>query len=276
MPEGHTIHRYAREQQRLLGRRPVGVTSPQGRFAADADRIDGAVLERVEPYGKHLFYHWSTGEIGHVHLGLFGGFRVQRSSSDDVPPPRGEVRMRLQADVTAKREDRRHVTIDLSGPTACTLDAPDVRERILARLGPDPLARGADGRAMIEKVARSRRTIGDLILDQSVVAGVGNVYRAEALFVTRIHPARPGRECGTAELQALWSTVSGMLAQGLRDGRIITVDPTELGLPPGTNPPRGERTYVYKRDRCTRCGDAIRTVELGGRPCYYCPTDQPT
>ena len=74
MPEGHTIHRIAKDHSPLLVGRPVAVSSPQGRFAADAALVDGVVLDRIEPYGKHLFYWWANGLVGHVHLGLFGKF----------------------------------------------------------------------------------------------------------------------------------------------------------------------------------------------------------
>jgi len=104
---------------------------------------------------------------------------------------------------------------------------------------------------------------------------VGNVYRAEALFVNGIHPSRPGQACDTGELDALWSTITAMLRQGVRDNRIITVDRRELDLPKGRRIRRGEATYVYHRDRCLRCGTAVATVDLAGRPCYYCPTCQP-
>ena len=264
MPEGHTIHRAAREQTGLLARRRVSVSSPQGRFSADAQRIDGTVLERVEAVGKHLFYHWESGEIGHVHLGLFGKFRVQQGA--DTPDPRGAVRMRLSTEET---------TVDLSGPTVCSLDPPSVRAEILARLGPDPLRRNTSPGPMFARIERSQRAIGDLLMDQSVVAGIGNVYRAEALFVAGIHPLRQGSQLDEGELEVLWEIVSGMLRAGRRTGRIVTVDRAEIGLAPRARIPREEATYVYKRDRCVRCGNAIRTIEIAGRTCYYCPTDQP-
>jgi endonuclease-8 len=269
MPEGHTIHRIARDHGKLVAGRTLRVSSPQGRFEADAARVDGAILERIQPYGKHLFYEWSTGEVGHVHLGLFGKFRVQRS--EHSPEPIGQVRMRLQT----THDDGSCVTIDLSGPTACSIDPPSVRRDILSRLGPDPIRRGAKPDAMFERIERSTRGIGDLLMDQSVVAGVGNVYRAEALFVTGIHPLRRGRDLARAELDALWATVTGMLRQGVKDGRIVTVSRQELGIAPGVRIPRREATYAYKRDRCLRCGDEIRRIEIANRTCYYCPTDQP-
>lgn len=271
MPEGHTIHRIARDHGALLSGRSVRVSSPQGRFAADAARVDGAVLERIEPYGKHLFYRWSTHEVGHVHLGLFGKFRVRRTA--ESPEPIGEVRMRLQTEPNEDRDE--YVTIDLSGPTACSSDPPSVRRDILARLGPDPIRRNSKPDAMIERIVRSKRGIGDLLMDQSVVAGVGNVFRAEALFVCGLHPLRPGIECDPVELQALWHTVQGMLRQGVKDGRIITVSRDELGIARNSRIPRGEATYAYKREHCLRCGDEIRRITIANRTCYFCPTDQP-
>ena len=270
MPEGHTIHRIARDHSPLLVGHTVRVSSPQGRFEADAARVDGATLRSLDAYGKHLFYRWSTGEIGHVHLGLFGKFRVQRT--DESPEPIGQVRMRLQTEPSADRHQ--YVTIDLAGPTACSIDPPSVRREILARLGPDPIRRGSKPGGMIERIERSSRGIGDLLMDQSVVAGIGNVYRAEALFVAGIHPLRPGNECTRAELEALWTTVQGMLRQGVKDNRIVTVSREELGIAPNALIRRGEATYAYKRDRCLLCGDEIRRIQIANRTSYHCPTHQ--
>ncbi len=267
MPEGHTIHRLARDLGRHLIGPPLRVSSPQGRFAGDAARVDGGMLTEVEAYGKHLFWHWERGDIGHVHLGLFGRFRVHRLSGDSIAPrPTAATRMRIETD---------DVCIDLSGPTACSIDPPDVREGIVARLGPDPLRRDARPADALDRMARSRSAIGSLLLDQSVLSGVGNVFRAEALFVTGINPARPGRACGVDELQALWDTIAAMLRAGVRSNRIVTVDRAELALPRGARIRRGDATYVYHRDRCLRCSSVIRTVDLAGRPCWYCPTCQP-
>jgi endonuclease VIII len=267
VPEGHTIHKIAKDHGKLLNGHAVAVSSPQGRFEPDAERIDGCVLERIEAYGKHLFYHWESGEIGHVHLGLFGKFRVSKVDADaSLPDPRGAVRMRLALD---------DVAIDLSGPTACTVDPPDVRDRILARLGPDPLRRDGTPDKMIAKIAKSRRGIGDLLMDQSVVAGVGNVYRAEALFVMGIHPERPGCDLDDAEVVMLWNTIQSMLRQGVKDGRILTVSREESGVPRGKRIPRSEATYAYKRDNCLRCGTEITRLDIQNRTSYHCPTCQP-
>jgi endonuclease-8 len=263
VPEGHTIHRIAKDHGKLLNGRPIGVSSPQGPFQADARRVDGATLDRIEAYGKHLFYWWSTGDIGHVHLGLFGKFRVH--SGDDRPAPRGAVRMRLES---------ADATIDLAGPTACTIDDPSVRKQILARLGPDPLRRAQRPDRAFAKIRKSTRGIGDLLMDQSVIAGVGNVYRAEALFVCGIHPLRAGRDCDIAELETLWDTVTAMLRDGVRANRIVTVRRSDVGIARGPIP-REEATYAYKRDLCLRCGTPIETLDIAGRTAYFCPDCQP-
>lgn len=264
MPEGHTIHRIARDHGPLLVDHVVRVSSPQGRFAEDARLVDGAVLQRLEPYGKHLFYWWSNGLVGHVHLGLFGKFRVRIGG--EPAEPIGMVRMRLQTDFA---------TIDLAGPTACAIETDADRKLIVARLGPDPLRRDAKPVVAYERIMRSKQPIGALLLDQSVISGVGNVYRAEALFVNGIHPSRPGRDLSIEEVTALWTTIVAMLRRGVKDNRIITVDRSDLALPRGRRTRRGEATYAYHRDRCLRCGTPIQTVELGGRPCYFCPICQP-
>lgn len=262
MPEGHTVHRIAVDHFKLLRGKPVAVSSPQGRFAAGAALVDGSRLSRLDAYGKHLFYSWSNGLVGHVHLGLFGKFRIHRAG---VPADAPTVRMRLAVP---------RATVDLMGPTDCTIGTPDDRDRIIARLGPDPLRADADPEVAYAAIARRVAPIGQLLLDQKVISGIGNVYRAEALFVNRIHPCRPGREIDRETFDSLWATLVAMLHQGVTDNRIITLDRDEFDVVDGTTR-RGETTYVYHRDTCVRCGSPILTVELGGRPCYYCPLCQP-
>ena len=99
-------------------------------------------------------------------------------------------------------------------------------------------------------------------------------HDAEALFVEGIHPERRGRDLTDAEVFALWDTTVAMLRQGVKDNRIVTVDRRVHPIPKG-RARRGETTWVYHRDSCLRCGTPIATVELGGRPCWYCPTCQP-
>lgn len=261
MPEGHTVHRAARRQHALLAGGPVTASSPQGRFADGAAALDGRTLVRVEAAGKHLFHTFDRGEVLHVHLGLFGRFRYHAAPP---PEPRGAVRLRLVGGTGA---------VDLSGPTACDLIGGEGRERILARLGPDPLRDDADPERAIASLARRRLPIGAALLDQSIIAGLGNVYRAEVLFVCGIAPHREARSLAPAQLAALWDAGRAMLREGLRLGRIVTVDAAERGSPP-SRARAGERTYVYRRASCYRCGGPVLRPVIGARPCYWCPACQ--
>jgi endonuclease VIII len=269
VPEGHTIHRLARlHREALLGRR-VEATSPQGRFADGAAQLDGRVLEGVEPYGKHLFYRWAPAgteeeSILHVHLGLFGKFRTHRGLT---PPPTDGTRLRLRTD---------EVTIDLAGPTACELLDDDAEAAIRARLGPDLLRSDADPERAWAALRRRASPIGTALLDQKVLAGVGNVYRAEALFVCGIAPETPARELARSDFDCLWSTLRRMLRAGERSGRIVTVVPAEVGVRTTAAVPDAERTYVYRRtgQPCRRCATPIRMSELGNRRMYACPSCQ--
>jgi endonuclease-8 len=267
MPEGHTIHQLARDHRRLLRGRPVAVSSPQGRFSAGAAAIDGQRLDDIEAYGKHLFYEWSSGDLLHVHLGLFGRFLLHRG---EAPAPVGAIRLRL----TASDDERPPVTLDLRGPTECAIGTPEDRDAIVARLGPDPLRTDAEPDRFFARAGRTSRAIGAVLLDQSVIAGLGNVYRSEVLFVCGVDPRRSGRDLSAAELQCLWDTARSMLRKGVRDRRIVTVDPSELDVRADQGPRRGETTYVYHRPICLRCGSTIERFELANRMSYACPQCQ--
>lgn len=270
MPEGHTIHRLARELRRDLRGEPLHVTSPQGRFGLGAELLDGATLTRPWAYGKHLFLELAPAEappeLLHVHLGLFGKFRRQVSPPLD---PVGEIRLRFEGS---------RWTWDLSGPTACELIDRDGRDRILKRLGPDPLRPTADPEPFIAKVTRSERSVGVLLMDQSVIAGVGNVYRSELCFRHGIDPRRPGRSLDPSEVRAIWDDAVALLTVGVRLGRIVTVDPADpcLATPRSTMAqlPRADRLYVYRREHCRRCDAPVEWFELANRRVYACPVEQ--
>ena len=109
MPEGHTVHRMAIDHTKWFADQIVNVSSPQGRFSEEAGELDGDTFLRADAHGKHLFHHWSSGKITHIHLGLYGKFRLQKNPA---AAPRGAVRMRLVG------HDR---TLDLNGPNQCEL-----------------------------------------------------------------------------------------------------------------------------------------------------------
>jgi endonuclease VIII len=260
MPEGHTLHRLARDHGTWYGGRRVAVSSPQGRFTAGAARLDGQVLVGTDAYGKHLFHHFEDGETVHVHLGLFGRFLDHGAPP---PTPRDTVRYR----VTGHGR-----TIDLVGATACALLGPDEVEAITARLGPDPLRDDADPELAWEALQRRSVGIGQALLDQRVLAGVGNVFRAEVLFAHGVHPELPARQLSRPRWDAMWDTLVGWLRRGVEEQRIVTV---EVDGPGRRELIRERSTYVYRSASCGRCGGEVRRWDLAGRWAYACEACQP-
>lgn len=264
MPEGHTIHRAARDHTAALVGEPLRVSSPQGRFEVDAllrgqERV---ALLRVEAYGKHLFYVFERGRTVHVHLGLFGKFYRRKSPP---PPPRETTRMRLEGS---------KVTIDLVGPTACAVLSKKEKDAIIARIGPDPLRAGASPRPFYDHVARSKAPIGAVLLDQSVLAGVGNVYRAEVLHMLRIHPSTPARALEPKTIRAMWKLLVGLLARGVEEKRIVTTQGLKLAVP-RKRILRGEALHVYGRSTCRSCSGEVQRFMQRARTAYVCAKCQP-
>jgi endonuclease VIII len=274
MPEGHTLHRLARDLDAAFGGRRVSVSSPQGRFAGSAGLIDGTVLRGAEAAGKHLFVELAGERVLHVHLGLIGSFEVHTDAAD-VPPPVGQVRLRL---VTP--HDTAWAYADLRGAIVCELVGPGRRAEIIERLGPDPLRADADPGRAWARISRSQRPIGDLLLDQEVVAGVGNVYRAELLFRHRLHPLRPGRTLLVGRWRTMWDDLVELMEEGVRTGSIDTVrpehSPQAMGRPARDDDHGGE-VYVYRRSgqACHVCGSRVRTAVRAGRNLFWCAHCQP-
>lgn len=262
MPEGHTIHRLARRHARLLVGQRVAADSPQGRFDDGARLLDGRVLDATDAWGKHLFHRYDDLWL-HVHLGLYGKFR---DGVLPAPEPRGALRLRL---VGAGH------WLELRGPTACEVMTDAERASVLARLGPDPLRRRPDVEAFVARVLRSRAPIATLLMDQSVVAGVGNVYRAEVLFRQRLDPYRPGREHDAGTLQLLWDDLVALLRAGVRAGRIVTTLPEDRERPAG-RPRRVDSHYVYGRAElpCRICGTPVLDAQIAARRLFWCPVCQ--
>ncbi len=263
MPEGHTLHRLARLHQKRFGKAPVMVTSPQGRFADAAEAVNGRVLRTANAWGKHLFHHYEGGAIVHVHLGLYGKFTERPVPMLD---PVGQVRMRM---VGAE------YGTDLRGPTVCEVIHQVEVDEIVARLGPDPLRRAADPSRAWVRISKSRRPIGALLMDQKVIAGVGNVYRSELLFRHRIEPHRPGTQVSEAEFDAAWADLVALMKVGVSRGKIITIRREDDKGPPASRPGR-PRSYVYRRagEPCRVCGTPIRTEVMEARNLFWCTTCQ--
>ncbi|WP_019548257.1 Fpg/Nei family DNA glycosylase [Streptomyces sulphureus] len=277
MPEGHTIHRLAGECRDRFGGRPVHADSPQGKFSDGAALVDGAVLTEATAHGKHLFLGFSRAETVHIHLGLYGTFKF---GTGPLPPPVGQIRLRL---VGPQREGADQPEVEygeLRGPTRCELLTPEETEAVRARLGPDPLRDDAAPEVAWRRISRSRTTVAALLMEQSTVAGVGNVYRAEVLFRHGIDPYLPGRALTREEFDAVWADLAALMRDGVRSGRIDTVRPEHtpeaMGRPPRVDDHGGE-VYVYRRagQPCLLCGTEVRTAQLAARNLFWCPRCQP-
>ena len=214
----------------------------------------------------------------HVHLGLIGKFDVHTGRAARRCPTRSaQVRLRLVTlDDPTTRARRRTPTC--AAPASATWSAPRAaRPRSSAALGPDPLRADADpDLAWRADLGEPRAPIGDLLMDQKVLAGVGNVYRAEVLFRHRIHPLRPGNTLRSGQWRAMWADLVELMAEGVRTGRIDTVRPEHTPEAMGRAPredDHGGEVYVYRRTAqpCHVCGTTVRTEELAGRNSFWCP-----
>ncbi|WP_227878346.1 Fpg/Nei family DNA glycosylase [Arthrobacter dokdonensis] len=246
MPEGHTVHRLARQFNDVFGGAVLAVSSPQGKFAAGAARLEGQVMELAEAQGKQLFMFFSHELVMRVHLGLYGAWdfggdstftgassigaprhvgeqEEPRSSVRDgggrgdyagPPEPKGAVRVRLVSP---------HGWADLRGPTACEVLTRAGAAAVRAKLGPDPLLNRAGGRKeFVRRISTSATPVALQLMKQDVLAGVGNVYRAEVLFRRGLDPQLPGTSLQRGEAGALWDEIALVMADGVLDGRIIT------------------------------------------------------
>lgn len=270
MPEGHTLHRIAGELHAAYAGRAPSVSSPQGRFADGAALLDGRVVERGSAWGKLLFLHFAGEQTLYVHLGLIGTFVISTVAGQPDPPVVGQVRVRLlDADTVA----------DLRGPMACEVLTPPEVEALIARQGPDPLRPDSDPDRAWARLKGSRRSVAELLMDQTVLAGVGNIYRCEVLFRHRVNPTFPGARIKRATWQAMWDDLVRLMPWGVRTGRIITLDEVlqdvvsavAAGQPArGLDVPREFAVYQRTGEPCLRCGARIRTKVVAGRNLFWC------
>lgn len=331
MPEGHSVHRIARQFDRNFVGKTLSASSPQGRFAEGAAVLDGRTAVSVQAVGKQMFLE-AEGDLWlRVHLGLYGawdfageimvdptiasangrmgqtnqrGTVVEDAILDDAgenslasigaprrtrvhvrmseqtkglvddgmewpPPVVGQVRLRLMTDITAA---------DLRGPTACVLQTPEEMLATVAKLGPDPLVGdpAENEERFVRAVAKKQTVIALLLMDQSVVSGIGNVYRAEMLFRERLNPHTPGRDVREETVRALWRDWVRLLAIGVETGQMMTMDDLSAEDYRAAMASRDDRHWVYHRAGlpCRVCGTEIALEEIGARKLYWCPRCQ--
>lgn len=269
MPEGHVLHRLARSLDEEFEGQPVESTSPQGRFADEAAAITGRAFAGAEALGKHLFVAFDgVPDRVHIHLGMAGRMAF---GAGEPPAPRPAVRWRMIG---------AHGYTDLSGPAVCELIDADAVAAVEHRLGPDPLRSDTDPDRAWTKIHRSGKSIAALLMDQSVTAGVGNIFRAEVLYRNRIDPHLAGRLLRPSEWDAIWDDLVELMGAALSVGRIDTVRPEHMPEAMGRSPrvdAHGGEVYVYRRagQQCYVCGSEIQTEVLEARNLFWCPTCQP-
>jgi endonuclease-8 len=266
MPEGNEVHRFRDRQAAMFAGRILHVDSPSGQFP-DASLLDGRKLRGIIAHGKHLGYDFGRDLILHVHLGRFGDFTEGKGP---LAEPKGALRLRIWTGSKGEID-----WLELRGPSDCSIYDQKKWERLMARLGPDPLEKGADPKPAFATIAERKTPIGMLLMDQSVISGIGNIYRAELLYRARLSPFRPGMDIDPKRLRALWKDAMTLMADGMIDRRIVTTRPKDRPHPRGPAE-RGEVHYVYRRKGkpCLVCGTAIQSRDMAGRTLYWCPVCQ--
>ncbi|WP_394279672.1 Fpg/Nei family DNA glycosylase [Microbacterium sp.] len=328
MPEGHSVHRIARQFDRNFIGRPVAASSPQGRFAEGAAVLDGRTPTRVRAVGKQMFMEFDEDVWLRVHLGIYGAWdfageilldptiasangRMGQTNQRGTDPvfddagenslasigaprkARGAVRMSEQTQGLAASEAEwppavvgqvrlrlltAQTCADLRGPTACQLQSADEMLATVAALGPDPLVDDlADGEERFVAAVRKKGTsIGQMLMDQKVVSGVGNVYRAEMLFRANLNPHTPGRDVPEELVRALWRDWVVLLGIGVETGQMMTMDGLDAEAYRRAMASRDDRHWVYRRAGlpCRVCGTEIVLEEMSARKLYWCPRCQ--
>ena len=260
MPEGHTIRHLATVLSYGFVGTQVETASPQGRFAEQAEALNGRMMTDTSAHGKHLFLHFDE-DVVHIHLGLYGWFNLRKNKSQEA---KDSVRLRLK---------NLEYVADLVGPTACELMTPDQMSATTSRLGPDPIKEDADIEEAWKRIHKSSRTIGGMLMDQSIIAGIGNVYRAELLFRARLSPFIPGKQVDKEKFEEIWNDSVNLLRLGSLDGKIKTVDEKHLAMHGVELHGCTQYSYVYKRtgNACLICGETVKSDALDGRTVYWCP-----
>lgn len=294
MPEGNEIHRWAARHTAAFAGKKVRVEAPTSSRFEGAGAIDNQMLVEVRAVGKHLGYDFGKDRILHVHLGMYGDFT---EGTGELPPERGALRVRLWNVATVKLgtqpgESKRHAWysnddgtghiapeqvawVELRGPTDCSVWTEAKWSALLERLGPDPL-NGDPVTRFAEKVSKRKTAVGALLMDQTVAAGIGNIYRAELLFRARLSPFIAGSAVPAGTLAAIWKDAVPLMKAGMVDRRIITTKPKDRPTKKTGTPLKEEAHYVYRRQGkpCLLCGTKIVTKVMAGRNLFWCPSCQ--
>jgi endonuclease VIII len=243
MPEGDALHRAARRLQILVGQ-ALEVETPNPRAAVKqlAPVLDGRRLESVEAVGKNLLLRFDGGLVLRSHLRMKGRWRVLPRDA----PLFGSPWLVLRGD--------EHTAALWHGPVL------ELDRGVARRLGPDILAEPPAFDAMLANLRRARQAwaVGEAVVDQRLVAGIGNMWKAEALWEARVSPWRPLGEVSDEQLRAALEAAHRLMRSRLDGAR------------------QSHRVYRRKGRPCPRCGDAVKSWPQGdgARMAYWCPTCQ--
>jgi endonuclease-8 len=260
MPEGDTIFRAAATlHARLAGKQVIRWTSPLP--ALINPHVVGLTIVRVEAVGKNLFIVFEDGRALHTHMRMHGSWHIYPQSTEPRNFP-GTARVTIEVEGC--------VAVCFAAPVVRMLSGPQVVREVEA-LGPDLLAPDFEvGGAAKRILAAGERPIGDTIMDQRVVAGIGNVYKSEVLFIMKLDPFAASESLGLEKARALMTEARRLMKRNLAPGSGMRT--TRLGA--------GGRHWVYKRsgEPCLTCGERIRMRRqgVGQRSTYYCPSCQKT
>lgn len=265
MPEGDTIFRTAEVlRAALLGRRITFARSqprPGLRRVPDLSRLIGATVTSVEPHGKHLLIGFDVGLTLRSHLRMSGSWHRYRP---------GEPWRRSMRQASAILETAESVAVAFNTPVVELLADADLRRSpSLTRLGPDLLAREFDADAALDRLRRhDGAELGTALLDQTAVAGIGNVYKSEVAFLEGLDPWAPVAAFTDDELRSALAAARRLMRANVSGGARST---TGSGA-------RGQGLWVYGRAGrpCRRCGTRIEMRRQGelARQTFWCPRCQ--
>ncbi len=261
MPEGHSIHRVANTFESDYLNSKVKIFSPQGRFESDAKLVSGRKLVQSTAIGKQLFLGFDNELTLRIHLGIYGKWNFYNVPVSKAPEVWGAVRARFG--VT-------NFSCDLRGPTVCEVIDQEGVNLVRKRLGPDPLnpdPTGSEALKFVAKVKSSRAPIGAALMNQAVISGIGNVYRAELLFRAGLNPKTPGEKISEDQLLAIWDDCVKLMRIGVKKGIMLTRDDYLTG-----RVLLADRYFVYKREGlpCRVCNKKVVLEEFLARKLYYC------
>jgi formamidopyrimidine-DNA glycosylase len=229
-----------------------------------ARRLKGKTIAAVERHGKRIIMRFSSGERLNVHLGMTGNLYISQAGSPAAKHTHVKIRLRGLEGELLFRDPRRFGGVWLSdiGRSA--------RGRFSAALGPDALSiRLPEFRA----IASSRRQIKQLLLDQRAIAGMGNIYTDEALFLARIHPRKAAVEISGRKVALLLNSIRKVLKAAIADGGSSIQDYVNADGEPGWFQLK-HKVYGREGEPCRRCGTRIKRETIGSRSTHFCPRCQ--